>query len=513
MRLLRRADDRLQFASIGRTTLAKVFPDHWSFMLGEIALYSFIILVITGIYLTIFFEPSSSLRIYHGSYLPDRGKPVSSAFASTVALSWDVRGGLLIRQAHHWAAHIFIAAIILHLCRIYFTGMFRKPRELNWTIGLTLLVLAIFNAFAGYSLPDDLLSGIGLHIFYSIALSIPVVGGWLAMFAFGGDFPGHEIIQRLYALHILVVPAIIAILIAAHLGILIRQKHSHFGGPGRSDANVVGSRMWPSYAVRSLALFAAVAAATFLAGGFAQINPIWVWGDFDSSTVTSPSVADWYIAWIEGALRLFPPVQVWIFGYLIPDQFWAGVALPALTFAVLYAWPFIDRRITGDRGTHHVTGRPRESPIRVAIGVAALCFFAVLLVAAAEELIVEWTGAPIGTVRAILRVFALALPPVAAAVAYWLASVLRASAKQDLLSLERPDLVRRRRAPSAADARPEAAVPTDGARARSGLVDGEPAAGEPESSTALPVHPTRSLSEDPTWLHHRVREEKREPSE
>ena len=440
-RALRKADDRLGYASIARTALGKIFPDHWSFMLGEIALYSFLILVVTGVYLTFFFEASSALRPYTGSYAPLHGREASGAFASTVELSWDIRGGLLIRQAHHWAAHIFIGSIVLHLCRIFFTGMFRKPREMNWVIGVTLLALGILNAFAGYSLPDDLLSGTGLHIFYSTVEAVPVVGSWLTFLIFGGEFPGRYIIERLYPLHIFLLPAAIAMLITAHMGILIRQKHSHFPGPGRRDSNVVGSRVWPAYALRSLALLCAVTAVTFLAGGLAQINPVWVWGDFQSSTILSPSVADWYIAWVEGALRLFPPIELHLLGFTVPNQFWPAVLLPGLTFAALWTWPWIDRRITGDRGTHHLTGRPREEPIRVAIGVAALTFYGVLLIASGEELLVEWSRWPIDTIRAILRTAVLSLPFLTGATAWWIARRLRDTGAEGALSLSASQLL------------------------------------------------------------------------
>ncbi len=440
--LLRRLDERLGYASVARKALAKIFPDHWTFMLGEIALYSFLLLVLTGVYLTLFFEPSSALRVYSGEYAPMSGELVSGALASTVELSWDVRGGLLIRQAHHWAAHVFLGAIVLHLLRIFFTGMFRKPRELNWVVGVTLLLLAILNAFAGYSLPDDLLSGTGLHIFNSIALSVPFGGAWLAFLVFDGEFPGDLIIERLYPLHVFVIPAVIAVLISVHLAMLIRQKHSHFAGPGRRPSNVVGSRVWPAYALRSMALLFAVAAVVFLAGGLVQINPVWVWAEFYPETIMSPSVADWYILWIEGALRLFPPVEFRVFGFLVPNQFWAGVFLPALTFGALYLWPLIDRRLTGDRGTHHLTGQPREAPVRVGVGVMALTFYATLLVAGMQELVVQWTGLSLETVRTTLRVVVLTLPLVTGAAAFWVARSLRRSGKKELLELGPGDLAR-----------------------------------------------------------------------
>jgi ubiquinol-cytochrome c reductase cytochrome b subunit len=437
---MRKLDERLGFASAARSALAKVFPDHWSFMLGEIALYSFVFLVLSGIYLALFFDPSSAMVVYHGRYAAMRGEQVSAAYASAVRLSWDVRGGLLVRQAHHWAAHLFIGAIVLHLCRIYLTGAFRRPREINWTIGVTMLILAIFNAFAGYSLPDDLLSGTGLRIFNSIALSIPIVGSWLAFLTFDGEFPGLEILQRLYIAHVLLVPALLAVLISVHLAILIRQKHTHFPGPGRRDSNVVGSRAWPAYGLRSMSLLAAVFAAVLLAGGLLQINPVWAWGDFDPATITAPSVADWYILWIEGALRLFPPVEFSVFGLHVPNQFWPGVVLPGLIFGGLYLWPWLDRRWTGDRATHHLAGRPRESPLRVACASAMLTFMAVLLVAGSEELIVQWTGWTVGAVRDVLRVLVFVLPTVAGALGWWIAESLRRSEHDHAVELGASDM-------------------------------------------------------------------------
>jgi ubiquinol-cytochrome c reductase cytochrome b subunit len=490
-RVLRVVDERLGYASVARKTMAKVFPDHWSYMLGEIALYSFVVLVATGIYLLFFYEPSSHLTTYDGSYAPLHGKEVSGAYASTVSLSFDVRAGLLVRQTHHWAAHIFIGAIVLHLCRIFFTGMFRKPRELNWLVGVTLLILGIFNGFAGYSLPDDLLSGTGLHIFFSIAEATPFIGDWLAFLVFGGNFPGDVILERLYALHILIVPAAIATLIAVHMAILIRQKHSHFSGPGRSDANVVGSRAWPSYTVRSLSLFFSVSAVSVLLGGLAQINPIWVWGDFSSPEIDSPSVADWYVGWIEGALRLFPPLELHLLGFTVPNQFWAGVLLPAVTFGALYLWPFIDRRLTGDRVAHHLTGRPRESPARVAVGVAALTFYGVLLVAMSEETLVQWTNAPVADVRNTLRVVVIVLPLVTGFVAHRLARALRDSGAGGLLMLSKADWRRARQVRRAGKVPPEppSAPPTTEESPEA------PAPGEPLDEEGRP------LTESPAWVH------------
>ncbi|HEX8769710.1 MAG TPA: cytochrome b N-terminal domain-containing protein, partial [Acidimicrobiales bacterium] len=219
-RIFRWFDDRLHVAHFTRNSLRKIFPDNWSFMVGEIALYCFVVLVVTGIYLSFFFSPSAKEVVYHGSYVPLQGRHMSEAFSSTVNISFDVRAGLVFRQMHHWAALIFVGAILVHLCRVFFTGAFRRPRELNWIIGVTLFVLVMFNGFSGYSLPDDLLSGTGLRIGYSIALAVPFIGTWAAFLVFGGEFPSPDILSRLFILHVLLVPAVIFGLLGAHLAIL-----------------------------------------------------------------------------------------------------------------------------------------------------------------------------------------------------------------------------------------------------------------------------------------------------
>ncbi|HEV3227416.1 MAG TPA: cytochrome b, partial [Acidimicrobiales bacterium] len=275
-RVARWLDRRLGAADFVRSALNKVFPDHWSFMIGELALYSFVVLVMTGVYLTFFFHPSLNQVVYQGSYAPLRGVRMSEAYQSAIDLTFDTRAGLVMRQIHHWAALLFLVTIVLHLCRIFFTGAFRRPREINWMIGITLLILAIFNGFAGYSLLDDQLSGTGLHIAYSIALSIPIAGTWIASLLFGGEFPGPDILSRLYIIHVLLLPALITVLLSLHLFIVVRHKHTQFAGPGREEDNVVGERLWPTYAAKALGLFFLTASMLCLLGGIAQINPIWV---------------------------------------------------------------------------------------------------------------------------------------------------------------------------------------------------------------------------------------------
>ncbi len=446
-RLARAFDDRLRLSPVVRKALAKVFPDHWSFMLGEIALYSFVALVLTGVYLTFFFDPSSADRVYQGSYAPLDGSTTSAAYASTVRLSWDVRGGLMIRQTHHWAALIFVAAIVVHLTRIFFTGAFRRPRELNWLVGVTMLVLALANGFTGYSMPDDLVSGMGLRILVSVTESVPLVGSWLVFLALGGEFPSDEMIPRLFITHVLLVPALLVALISAHLAMIVRQKHSQFPGLGRTEHNVVGSRLYPSYTLRSLALFAWVLAVLFALGGLVQINPVWIYGPFVPAGATAPAQPDWYIGWGDGALRLFPPWEFRIAGHLVPAPFFPGVVLGGVTFLALYAWPFVERWCTGDRRSHHLLDRPRDHPVRLGIGVGVLTFFAILIVAGGDDVIARELRIPIYDLLNTLRVLVLVLPLVTGTLAFLLARALRRGDAARLGELTRADLRAARRQP------------------------------------------------------------------
>ncbi|MBN8881828.1 MAG: cytochrome b, partial [Salana multivorans] len=235
-------DTRIGAAKLVKEFARKVFPDHWSFMLGEIALYSFIVLLLSGTFLTMFFVPSMTEVHYPVDALPTtmRGVEMSEAFASTLHMSFHVRGGLLMRQIHHWAALLFMAAIVTHMMRVFFTGAFRKPRELNWFVGFTLLILGLAAGFTGYSLPDDVLSGNGLRIADGVAKSIPILGSYVSFALFGGEFPGHVIIPRLFTAHILLVPALILSLVAVHLILVVVHKHTQYPGGGRTDTNVVG---------------------------------------------------------------------------------------------------------------------------------------------------------------------------------------------------------------------------------------------------------------------------------
>jgi ubiquinol-cytochrome c reductase cytochrome b subunit len=423
-------DDRLGVDSFVRRSLNKVFPDHWSFLIGEVALYAFLTLLVTGTYLTFFFNPGQGRVVYDGGYAPLHGEQMSQAYESVLRLSFDVRAGLVMRQIHHWAALVFIAAVIVHLCRVFFTGAFRRPRELNWVVGVTLMLLAIGNGFTGYSLPDDLLSGTGLRIMNAILLSVPLVGDRLAYLVFGGEYPG-DVIARLYVIHILIVPALIAGLLTAHLAMVWRQKHTQFAGPGRAEDNVVGTRLWPTYAAKSAGLLFLVAGVLAGLGGLVQINPIWLYGPYHpaGAGVTAGSQPDWYIGWLEGALRLFPAWEVRAFGHTLPSVLFPGVLLPGLTFAVMYGWPWLEARLSRDRAAHHILDAPNERPRRTAFGAAVLTFYFVLFVAGGNDVLAAFFHVSLNATTQGLRVAAIAGPLVVYAVTWRVCRELRGGAR------------------------------------------------------------------------------------
>jgi ubiquinol-cytochrome c reductase cytochrome b subunit len=425
-RIARWIDTRLGTAKLARTALNKVFPDHWSFMLGELGLYCFIVLVLTGVYLTFFFDPSSNLVVYDGSYEPLRGVQMTEAYHSALELSFDVRAGLVMRQIHHWAALLFLASIAVHLARVFFTGAFRRPREINWIIGCTLLILALLNGLFGYSLLDDQLSGTGLRIVYSITLSIPLAGTWLASLLFGGEFPGPDIIERLYVLHILLVPALIAVLLTAHLAIIVHQKHTQFPGPRRREDNVVGERMWPTYAAKALGLFFLTSAVLAFLGGVFQINPIWIYGPFDPAQVSAASQPDWYMGWLDGALRIMPGWEIRLAGFEVPNPFFPGVLLAGLTFALLFAWPFLEARVTGDHAEHHLLDRPRQRPVRTALGAATITFYGMCFLGGGADVLAATFGLSVNAILWTFRFLVLLLPPLVGWTVYRLCKELSA---------------------------------------------------------------------------------------
>ncbi|HEX5556136.1 MAG TPA: cytochrome b N-terminal domain-containing protein [Gaiellales bacterium] len=418
-RTTRTLDERSHTAPFGFKALRYIFPDHWSFLLGEIALYCFIVLVATGTYLALFFDPSTAQTVYHGSYAPLNGAHMTEAYRSTVRLSLDVKAGLLIRQTHHWAADVFVAAIALHLMRIVFTGAFRKPRELTYYIGLTILGLALLEGYLGYSLVDDLLSGMGLAIGYGVALSIPLVGANLAALVWGGPFPGDPAFwSRMYIAHVFLLPILIATLIALHLFLVSSLHHTQFRGGRKTEKRLVGVPSFPGQAPRSLGLMFAVFAALFLLGGLVQINPIWIWGPYHVADSTNGAQPDWYLGWLIGALRLMPSFDVVIAGRtLVPNPFWGGALLPTAVFGGLFVWPALERRFTRDRHPHNLLDRPRDAPRRTAFATAVLTFLFIVFVAGSADRAYVLMGWSYATQIDVYRVGVFVVP----VVSYWLA--------------------------------------------------------------------------------------------
>ncbi|MCO5971666.1 cytochrome bc1 complex cytochrome b subunit [Actinoallomurus soli] len=413
----RAMDERLGSAAFLRRNIRKAFPEHWSFLLGEIALYCFVTLILTGVFLTLFFKPSQAETVYTGSYAFLHGEKVSEAYASTVHISFDVRGGLLVRQIHHWAAMLFVAAICVHLMRIFFTGAFRKPREINWVIGTTLFALAVAEGFAGYSLPDDLLSGTGLRIMQGIVLSIPLVGTYLSFFVFGGEFPGHDFIPRLFTVHVLLIPGILLALISAHLMIVWHQKHTQWPGERQTEQNVVGAPTYPKFLAHTIAFFLYVLGALALLGTFAQINPIWMYGPYRPDADTSGAQPDWYVGFLEGALRIMPRIDWDFAGHSIAwNVFLPAAVLPLCFFTLIGLYPFFERWVIGDSRPHHLCDRPRNAPTRTALGVAAITWYGNLWAAGGNDVLAEAFKVPLEYTTWFFRVGFFVFPVVAFAV-------------------------------------------------------------------------------------------------
>ena len=415
-RIVRFLDQRSGTAPLLRKTLRYVFPDHWSFLLGEVALYCFVLLVLTGVYLTFFFDDSVARMTYHGSYAPLDGATMTHAYASVLHISFDVKAGLLIRQTHHWAANVFVAAIVLHLLRIFFTGAFRKPRDLTYLLGLGMLMLALLEGYAGYSLADDLLSGMGLAIGYSVAMSIPFVGANLANLIWDGPFPGSSSFwPRLFIVHVLVLPVLIGGLLAAHLVLVASRHHTQFKRSAReSERRVVGIPAFPGQAPRSIGLMLWVFAVLFLLGGLVQINPVWLWGPYHVGDATNGAQPDWYLGWLIGALRLVPGFDLTIGHYtLVPNPFWGGVLFPALVFGVLLVWPWLERRVAGDDAFHNLLERPRDNPWRTAIGVAIVTWVFLIFVSGSADRVDVLFGLDYATQIWVYRVAVWVVPLVA----------------------------------------------------------------------------------------------------
>jgi ubiquinol-cytochrome c reductase cytochrome b subunit len=412
-------DERTGLSGLVRELGRKIFPDHWSFMLGEVALYSFIVILLSGTFLTFFFQASMTEVTYDGSYPALKGLDMSAAYASTLDISFDIRGGLLMRQIHHWAALLFVASIGLHMLRVFFTGAFRKPRELNWLIGFVMFILAMAEGFTGYSLPDDLLSGNGLRIIDGMVKGIPIIGTWTSNLLFGGEFPGTQVVGMFYSIHILLLPAVLAAAIGVHLVLLVVNKHTQFAGPGHTNDNVVGVPIMPVFAAKAGGFFFIIFGVIALTASIFTINPIWAYGPYDPSPVSAGTQPDWYIGFADGMLRLIPPGLEWeIFGFTLSMNILIPVGIIGVFLVLVALYPFIEGWITGDQREHHMTQRPRNAPRRTAIGAAGVVFYAVMWSAASSDLIATHFKLSIEGVTHAIQVLLIVGPIVAYFVAH-----------------------------------------------------------------------------------------------
>jgi len=441
-KLVRGVDERLDTTSFIRRNLRKVFPDHWSFMLGEVALYAFVLLVLTGIFLTFFFVASHETVVYDGPYEPLRGQEVSAAYDSVMRISLEVRAGLVMRQTHHWAALIFMAATIVHMLRVFFTGAFRAPRELSWMLGVLLFFTGIGAGFTGYSLPDDLLSGTGLRIIYSAVVGIPFVGPWAAFLFFGGEFPAPELLSRIYILHVLLIPLAILGLLGGHLSLVWLQTHTQFRAPGRTERTVTGTPVWPRFALKAVGLAFVTWAVSALLGGIAQINPVWLYGPFVPYSAPSPAQPDFYVGWLEGLLRLWPAWEFTLLGVTVSSAFLPGAVVPGVITGILLLWPFLESWATGDREWHHFAQRPREAPVRTAIGAGGLTVFTILMLSGSNDVLAHFLHVEVDGLNSVLRWSLLFLPAVVAIVTYRICRDLR---DRDARPIQRPARSRVRR--------------------------------------------------------------------
>ncbi|GGG70812.1 cytochrome b [Corynebacterium pelargi] len=419
-------------ASAGiRRQINKVFPTHWSFMLGEIALYSFIILLLTGVYLTLFFDPSITKVIYDGDYLPLNGVEMSRAYETALNISFEVRGGLFIRQMHHWAALMFMVAMTVHMLRIFFTGAFRRPREANWIIGVVLLLLGMVEGFMGYSLPDDLLSGVGLRIMSAIIVGMPIIGTWLHWLIFGGDFPSDLMLDRFYIAHVLLIPGIILGLIAAHLALVWYQKHTQFPGAGRTENNVVGVRILPLFGLKAAAFGLLTAGVLALMAGLTSINAIWNLGPYNPSQVSAGSQPDIYMLWTDGAARVMPAWELYIGRYTIPGAFWVAMLCLVLVI-LLVTYPFIEKKITGDDAHHNLLQRPRDVPVRTSLGVMGIVFYFLLTLSGGNDLFAYHFDISLNAMTWVGRIGLIILPPLSYFITYRICIGLQRSDREVL---------------------------------------------------------------------------------
>ena len=381
--------------------------DRWAAMFGRIAVYSFLVALVTGILLLPFFRPSMTPVVYHGSYRKLDGLTMSRANQSTLNISFDVRGGLLIRQVHHWSSDLFVAAVCLRLVRVFFRGRFR-PRK-NWLIWVGLLPAGMLAGWSGAILPDDMLSGGSLSLLSGVTLSLPVVGTHLVMLIFGGSFPGHAIIPRAYWVHVVVLPAVLAAL-------LLLSYRPRLARVPRVDP-----------------LLPFTGAVLVALGAAAQINPVWLFGPYQPGSISAGSVPDWYMGFLDGALRVMPAWELSLGGHpLSLDVLIPAVIVPGLFFTVVAAYPLLDGWIAGGRPPRGLLPpRPADPANRIGVGVAGITLSGLLWAAAANDEIAYHLHISLYTVTWVFRVLVLTGPVLAFALARIIRHVAQARRREE----------------------------------------------------------------------------------
>jgi ubiquinol-cytochrome c reductase cytochrome b subunit len=389
------------------------FPLHWSNLFGVVSFACIAVLFVSGLFLMFFYSPSSDLVTYHGAYLPLRDAAMSKAYRSTLTISFDVRGGLLMRQVHHWAALLLPAAVIVQTLVTFFTGGFRRPRLFGWVLLFFITFVSLVGGWSGYALPDDVLSGTGLRIVEGIALGIPIVGAWASSLLFGGEFPG-QIIEHLYPIHVVVVPILLVLLVALRLRAGYVHGPAQEARPGRTEDNVVGVSLVPNAAMRAAGLFLIVIGFLFAISATVTVSPVWLYGPSASGEASAGSQPDWYTGFLDGALRLVPPG----WGFVWLGHAWALAILIPLAVVTVFLrgillYPFAERWITGDNREHNLLDRPRNTPTRTAIGAAGLTFYGTLWGAGSADLLSTQLSLSLESVLAFYQALVLVGPALA----------------------------------------------------------------------------------------------------
>ncbi|MFD1647616.1 cytochrome b [Haloarchaeobius litoreus] len=440
-------DDRLDIEG-AQSFLGKAFPAEDSFLLGEVALICFLVLVLTGTFLGFFFEPSTSEVEYEGSIAEYQGEELPEAYVSVLNITYDVPFGMLIRRIHHWAAHLFVASMALHMLRVFFTGAYRNPREPNWLVGTGLAGTSMFAAYTGYALPFDEFASTAVGIGYNVAISVPLIGDMLGQIVFGGEFPSSATIPRFFFLHVFVLPLVIAGLIAVHMAILVRQKHTedrrdgdvpgrrgvHADGGGEGtagggdaartaidgvdrddDSVVVGLPAFPNQAAVSAVVFFLTLATLSLLAGFLPVHNIAEYGPNDPASTPSLIMPDWFLMWGYGFLKLTPSWMSFdLLGIHVSSEFVGGLVLPGLVFGAVAVWPFLDY----ESEPTHFTADPFERPRQTAVGIAGVVFIMVASIAGMDVIVADLLETNTAAIKPYLTAALLLVPTVAGAVTY-----------------------------------------------------------------------------------------------